>query len=492
MGSINCYQLAKSQEHIVYINIYIYIPNHIVRRVNIECKGRDLLSFLIMPIQRIPRYRMLLDALIKYTPVDHPDKKDLDLALVKIEEVANVINESLRNYENRAKVLFIHEQFSLAPEIMAPHRLFVKEDDLKKMCRKGPKQYRFVLFNDCIIYGTPSAINEQLYKLSRLIEIRRVSVSSISEDSFQLSSPAKSFHVICPSPEVKDAWIEAIQKQIDSQAQVEITRIQSMSISVPPSASPLVSSKKEDAHPSPISPKNRLSRWLTPLSTKEEDTVSLGDSPAPEDSFAPAPVWVPDKQAPNCMVCNDKFTVFIRRHHCRHCGKVVCDKCSPHRWHLPNINQKKPQRICQLCYEAIIARFESGDQTRPASPSNATAPASFNSSSSAADATDTKQQASSAASSSATSTSTSQAKADAAKGSKLVGKSDMKTATEASTTDKHAFPRPAAPQDEPDEDMLALSMFATSELPPNWFKFKDEKERIYYWVSLFEFHSLFL
>ena len=35
-----------------------------------------------------------------------------------------------------------------------------------------------------------------------------------------------------------------------------------------------------------------------------------------------APFWVPDTEAPVCMLCGVKFTMWKRRHHCRACGKV--------------------------------------------------------------------------------------------------------------------------------------------------------------------------
>ena len=35
-----------------------------------------------------------------------------------------------------------------------------------------------------------------------------------------------------------------------------------------------------------------------------------------------APVWLPDSEATNCMMCTGKFTFRKRRHHCRACGKV--------------------------------------------------------------------------------------------------------------------------------------------------------------------------
>lgn len=44
-----------------------------------------------------------------------------------------------------------------------------------------------------------------------------------------------------------------------------------------------------------------------------EFNVVLGKQP---------PFWIPDSDAPSCMLCDTKFTVLKRRHHCRACGKV--------------------------------------------------------------------------------------------------------------------------------------------------------------------------
>ena len=38
--------------------------------------------------------------------------------------------------------------------------------------------------------------------------------------------------------------------------------------------------------------------------------------------------WKPDASATDCAVCHVTFTWFFRRHHCRHCGDVVCDSHS--------------------------------------------------------------------------------------------------------------------------------------------------------------------
>lgn len=47
------------------------------------------------------------------------------------------------------------------------------------------------------------------------------------------------------------------------------------------------------------------------------------------------PAWQPDSEVTHCPICKKPFTWIFRRHHCRKCGRVVCDSCSPHRITIP-------------------------------------------------------------------------------------------------------------------------------------------------------------
>ncbi|XP_036143333.1 uncharacterized protein LOC105832055 isoform X2 [Monomorium pharaonis] len=69
------------------------------------------------------------------------------------------------------------------------------------------------------------------------------------------------------------------------------------------------------------------------------------------------PFWVPDSDAPSCMLCEVKFTVLKRRHHCRACGKVLCNKCCNMKYRLEyqgNIDS----RVCVSCYHLLTKESE--------------------------------------------------------------------------------------------------------------------------------------
>ena len=60
-----------------------------------KCNGLDVMSFLIMPVQRIPRYVLLLKEVKRHTPDDHPEYEKLFEALNQIEAVAAHVNERM-------------------------------------------------------------------------------------------------------------------------------------------------------------------------------------------------------------------------------------------------------------------------------------------------------------------------------------------------------------------------------------------------------------
>ncbi|KAK4195681.1 putative E3 ubiquitin-protein ligase ZNRF2 [Triangularia verruculosa] len=47
------------------------------------------------------------------------------------------------------------------------------------------------------------------------------------------------------------------------------------------------------------------------------------------------PRWQPDAEVTYCPICQNQFSIFVRKHHCRKCGRVVCASCSPHRITIP-------------------------------------------------------------------------------------------------------------------------------------------------------------
>jgi len=101
--------------------------------------------------------------------------------------------------------------------------------------------------------------------------------------------------------------------------------------------------------------------WLKHLRKAIEDYKKGQTGPKKEegdDSGALAPVWVPDSDAKLCRQCESKFTLTNRRHHCRHCGEVVCGGCSGTKRSLKGQGRV---RICDNCAK-LPSDWSSGKQ----------------------------------------------------------------------------------------------------------------------------------
>eukprot|EP00834_Sanchytrium_tribonematis_P003812 NODE_161_length_14984_cov_0.487000.p4 type:complete len:353 gc:universal NODE_161_length_14984_cov_0.487000:12686-13744(+) len=60
-----------------------------------------------------------------------------------------------------------------------------------------------------------------------------------------------------------------------------------------------------------------------------------------------APDWV---DSSSCMICDNSFNLINRKHHCRNCGKCVCNSCSQNKQTIPKYGIMDTVRVCNNCY----------------------------------------------------------------------------------------------------------------------------------------------
>lgn len=81
--------------------------------------------------------------------------------------------------------------------------------------------------------------------------------------------------------------------------------------------------------------------------------------------------WLVDKEATHCLGCQGQFTWWLRRHHCRLCGRIFCYYCSNN--YVMTKHSGKKERCCRDCYSqhsAVVERFTEAEL----SPSDAQPP----------------------------------------------------------------------------------------------------------------------
>lgn len=281
----------------------------------------DFRSYLIMPIQRIPRYRMLVEELIKGTSAEHPDYAALQKALESIKEVAIQCDAAIEQHKNRTKMLEIQDSFfGEKVHIIEAGRVFLREGDMDKVCRKDVQKRKAWLFNNLFLYAKQLPSSSR-YSKHRAFPLSNIRVKDLPDDgkiyknAIQIASEKKSFVLLASSPDDKASWLTEFAKAL----------------------------------------------------AEQEKTIRGQDSSA---NIVVAPVWVPDSEALRCMICGEKFTIMQRRHHCRQCGSVVCSKCSAKKKELPGQGKK---RVCDSCYTKPYPDSSSLSSASSSSPGTATA-----------------------------------------------------------------------------------------------------------------------
>jgi phosphoglycerate-specific signal transduction histidine kinase len=97
----------------------------------------DLPAHLIQPVQRMPRYQLLLRELIKHTDKEHVDYKNIEEALQKAQDMNVAINKKKKELEHRNKIAAVERTITGLPEpLTAPDRLFVRSGQLQMEVQK--------------------------------------------------------------------------------------------------------------------------------------------------------------------------------------------------------------------------------------------------------------------------------------------------------------------------------------------------------------------
>ncbi|ETO30629.1 hypothetical protein RFI_06492 [Reticulomyxa filosa] len=258
----------------------IFLCWNIVHRI--FTKSQEIF-LLILPIQRIPRYKILLEEIVKNTEVSHPDLQPLQEALEKIKEVVILLtlNERIKENSRREQVKAVEDRFGGSIVLLAPARRFVMEGSLCKIERRDDRDYVFFLFTDCLVYGSQTFVGNLKYQnllpIDSAFDVREPQPKPQTEFGhiFEIHSSVESFYAYTEEEEIKKMWIEAMTK--------------------------LVCLKEEREQTKQIAEKNDFKARARP----NPDLIA-------------APLFVPDDFSSSCMMetCQVKFTFMERRHHC--------------------------------------------------------------------------------------------------------------------------------------------------------------------------------
>lgn len=177
--------------------------------------GILLHHLLIVPIQRVPRYNMLLKDILKRTAKIHPDYMNLSKAYASMQEVATHINEGVRKTERNKNFIELGSRMDIS-QLLAPHRELVKE--AMRNCMEGGKKdkssFQLLLFSDLFVHVPKSRLKKAgvLVKPDYNWPLTLLWVVGVEGSLLELIGPGPSrLTVMCESEEEAKGWKNAIE-----------------------------------------------------------------------------------------------------------------------------------------------------------------------------------------------------------------------------------------------------------------------------------------
>ena len=274
---------------------------------------------MITPIQRIPRYELLLNELIKRTAKINEKHKDLEMlqqALQQITEINKLINDRIKQYEKRERVKSIANKFdkdTLNMEIIIPSRYFIMDND-QQIITKHDKfgktlNIYMVLFNDGILYSHPKSL-PNLYRSSTMYIFDNFLPFNITFEIQNIGQLYKNLHCLKILSSTESIWISFESESYKQQWIMNISTALNIQLA-----------KDQNIQKS--------------ISNELIQCVCL----------------IPDDFTNQCMECDTDFSITTRRHHCYNsrCGKLICHQCSDFQILNPQ-STNNTIRVCKSCY----------------------------------------------------------------------------------------------------------------------------------------------
>nr|XP_045599519.1 uncharacterized protein LOC123758831 [Procambarus clarkii] len=282
------------------------------------CGNLTLQHHMLSPVQRIPRYEMLLKDYLKKLPEDSPDRHDTEKALHLVSTAANHANDAMKKIDKFEKLLEIQESLGGAEDLVSPTRELIKEGKIIKIsARSGDHQERYIfLLTDLLLLCSPRLMGGRVmsgpqYRLRAKYHVENLIVQEgdnlETANTFYIKDNNKSVELYTQTLEEKEQWLEAFIRAIHETSQR----------------------------------KSSLKLHFNP----DQRIVDL-------DLGQKQPMLIRSDSVNKCMECGSQFTMVRRKHHCRACGAVVCSKCSSFKASLA-YESGKSVRVCRTCYATL-------------------------------------------------------------------------------------------------------------------------------------------
>ncbi|KAH0618779.1 hypothetical protein JD844_018244 [Phrynosoma platyrhinos] len=225
---------------------------------------------MLEPIQRIPRYELLLKGYVQKLPLESPEREDAQKALELIFTAAQHSNAAIAEMERLQNLWEVYHRLGLEDDIIDPSNELIKEGPIQK-----------------ISFRHNSTTEKYLFLVRELNDVE-------FPHAFLVSGKQRTLELQTRSHDEMNAWIKAFQCAIDKKEKREESF--KAAIQRP-------ETETQDLNPEKLG--TRAPQWI------RDKLVTM---------------------CMRCKDPFNAIT--RRRHHCRACGYVVCGRCSNYKTEL--------------------------------------------------------------------------------------------------------------------------------------------------------------
>eukprot|EP00455_Lapot_gusevi_P041119 TRINITY_DN4737_c0_g1_i6.p1 TRINITY_DN4737_c0_g1~~TRINITY_DN4737_c0_g1_i6.p1 ORF type:complete len:831 (+),score=273.99 TRINITY_DN4737_c0_g1_i6:76-2568(+) len=183
-------------------------------------------QLLITPIQRIPRYVLLLETAYKHTPTELPLFERLSTVLAAVREVAQKVDECFKQSDNAAVLFDLQNKVKKCPadfRVLLPSRFLLRqglatemseplpEYDMPPAAHPNKHSVRFFLFNDILL------LTDYQYHFSRYFETENMDVEGQLQQRLLIRnsiSSDQSFYFNLATSAERKIWLDLMSSTI--------------------------------------------------------------------------------------------------------------------------------------------------------------------------------------------------------------------------------------------------------------------------------------
>ncbi|XP_022235503.1 ras-specific guanine nucleotide-releasing factor 2-like, partial [Limulus polyphemus] len=212
-------------------------------------QGRTLETFLTYPMHQIPRYIITLHELLAHTPHNHVERKSLETARTKLEELSRQMHDEVSETENIRKNLAIERMITGGCDILLDvNQVFIRQGSVIRNLGTDKSRLQRPRVRECVqqcylftnhillctrtsagklhlVEGSLSSASSQSSGLSEISSVAASSGAGGQKDygglDFKIivdikNGPPVTIHLVAPTMQEKAAWTSDISQCIDN------------------------------------------------------------------------------------------------------------------------------------------------------------------------------------------------------------------------------------------------------------------------------------